>query len=131
MRVFVDTSAFLALIDSNDKNNSTAIEKWDHLVELDSVLLSHNYIAVETIALVQNRFGMDPLEPLVERIFPAVKFKWIDKDFHETVLKQHCRRSSKSISFVDSVSFQFLEEESISRAFVFDSDFKQEDLEIL
>ncbi|MBW1698131.1 MAG: hypothetical protein JRH18_09280 [Deltaproteobacteria bacterium] len=42
-RVFVDTSAFYALMDRSDRNHSKAALLWKHLLQEEYYLLTSNY----------------------------------------------------------------------------------------
>ena len=59
MNIFVDTSAFLAVLDRNDHNHKKAAPYWEKIIKRGDVLLCHNYILVETSALILRRFGME------------------------------------------------------------------------
>ena len=58
-RVFVDTSAFYALMDRSDKNYEQAAALWKDLVEKDLYLNTSNYVIVETLAILQSRLGFE------------------------------------------------------------------------
>jgi predicted nucleic acid-binding protein len=73
VRVFVDTSAFLAVLDADDTHHPAARHVWEELLTEGTSLVCHNYVLVETLALVQNRLGMavvqtfqNDIEPLLE-----------------------------------------------------------------
>ena len=55
--IFVDTSAIYALADRGDKNHAKAVKRFDAFVIGGEPLLIHNYIIVESFALLQHRLG--------------------------------------------------------------------------
>ncbi|MDL1961438.1 MAG: hypothetical protein LWX01_07015 [Deltaproteobacteria bacterium] len=57
--VFVDTSAFYALMDRSDNNFEKAAGLWRSFLEKDFYLQTSNYIIVETLALLQSRLGFE------------------------------------------------------------------------
>jgi predicted nucleic acid-binding protein len=59
MRVFIDTSAFYALLDRDDANHQRAKDVWTNLLKNENTLLTSNYVLVETFALVQHRLGIE------------------------------------------------------------------------
>jgi hypothetical protein len=59
MNIFVDTSAFLAVLDGSDKKHTVARLYWEKIIRSGDVLLCHNYILVETSALILRRLGME------------------------------------------------------------------------
>lgn len=61
MNVFIDTSAFLAVLDESDINHAAAKTFWNKTISGEDLLLCHNYILVETSALVLRRLGMEAI----------------------------------------------------------------------
>jgi predicted nucleic acid-binding protein len=57
--VFIDTSAFYAVLDADDQSHSEAVREWNHFLDEEAVLLTTNYILVETSALLQSRIGSE------------------------------------------------------------------------
>ena len=47
MRIFIDTSAFYALLDRDDKNHQKGKKAWREMIEGDSTLGTSNYILAE------------------------------------------------------------------------------------
>jgi len=58
-RIFVDTSAFYALLDRDDRNHQKAKKKWAEILEATPALVTSNYVLVETLALLQSRLGLE------------------------------------------------------------------------
>ena len=56
--IFIDTAAFYALIDARDPNHGAARLTMERLRATDASLLTHEYILVETTALIQRRLGI-------------------------------------------------------------------------
>ena len=48
MTVFVDTSAFLAVLDADDVNHFQASRVWQDLITQEVPLVCNNYVLVET-----------------------------------------------------------------------------------
>ena len=61
MKLFVDTSALLCLLNATDVNYSPAKAIWEGLIGADTELVTHNYVLVETSALVLRRLGLEAL----------------------------------------------------------------------
>ncbi len=74
MRVFIDTSAFYALLDRTDEHHLKAGREWNRILDVNYTLVTSNYILVETLALVQGRLGMEAVRRFQEDIFPS--FPW-------------------------------------------------------
>lgn len=52
MIVFVDTSAFLAMLDANERNHAKASLAWKSLVQGDASLMCTSYVLLETTSLL-------------------------------------------------------------------------------
>jgi predicted nucleic acid-binding protein len=122
MTVLVDTSAIYALLDEDDRRHAAAVDYFraqigatDHAV--------HNYVLVESIALVQHRLGVEAVRRLVDAIQPVFEVIWVDPDVHERAADRLLRDDKRRLSLVDQVSFEVMRRHGIDRAFAFDDDF--------
>ncbi len=131
MRVFIDTSAFLAFLDADDAKHQEARVIWQQLLSQNHVLVCHNYILLETIALIQRRFGLEAVQAFHDAIFPLPKIEWIDETFHTRGITAVLVASRKKLSLVDCVSFEVMRHLDLSQAFCFDKHFAQQGFEIL
>ncbi len=57
MRIFIDTSAFYALLDRDDANHKNASRIWKEILGNKNILVTSNYVLVESFALIQHRLG--------------------------------------------------------------------------
>ncbi len=73
---FVDMSALYAVLDRDDANHDVARQTWDRLLQSPEALMTHNYVLVETAAIVQNRLGMPAVRAFQERIVPILQVHW-------------------------------------------------------
>ena len=124
MTVFVDTSALLATLDADDMNHASASDVLRRYV--DAPLVTHNYVVLETTALLQRRFGLAAVRLLSERLLPALTVVWIDADRHERAMTSLLTRRRRSVSLVDWASFDLMRERGIQDAFAYDDDFSRE-----
>lgn len=77
MKVFVDTSAFLALINADDSFHVQASTLFSRLLTSGALLYTTNYVIVETIAVLQNRHGLEPAYDFIDNILPVINIEWI------------------------------------------------------
>jgi uncharacterized protein len=119
--VFVDTSAFVALLDEDDGRHAEAAMEFRWLATNGS-LVTHNYIEVETVALVRKRLGIRAVQRLTDYLLPVVRTIWVDAATHSSALMVH--RSGGAPSFVDQVSFAIMRQNGLEIAFAFDGDFQ-------
>lgn len=122
--IFVDTSALYALADSADPNHEKARRILEGLLDRQEVLLTHSYVLVESIALVQHRLGTSPAVHLAES--RGFEVEWVDAARHREAVRALRARRRRRVSFVDLVSFGVMRARGIGTAFAFDEDFKRE-----
>ena len=92
------------------------------LLESDD-LVSHNYVVVETSALVQRRLGPRAVRALHSDLLGPVDVEWIDESLHESGVAALLAARGGALSLVDCVSFEVMRRRGIARAFAFDRDF--------
>ena len=78
MTVFVDTSAFYAILDAAVVEHEPARERWTALLAGDETLVTSNYAIVETAAFVQRRLGLAAVEIFFRDMLPAVRGLFLD-----------------------------------------------------
>jgi len=131
MNVFVDTSALLAVLDADDANHQAAGPFWEKIVAGGDTLVSHNYILVETSALVARKLGLEALRVFETDIVPLLRVVWVTRDIHESAAGAQLLASRRSLSLVDCVSFEVMRRTGIRGAFTFDRHFQEYGHEIL
>lgn len=125
MNVFVDTSALYALLDEDDEQHDRAKVAFNTLRDRRELLVTHAYVVVETLALVQARLGRSIVARLVEGILPVVESRPVSADLHYRALAAYLADEGDR-SFVDWTSFTFARDEGIDAAFAFDADFERQ-----
>jgi len=131
VKVFVDTSAFVAVLDTDDGNHLKAARAWGRLVTGNDILVSSNYILVETFTLIQHRLGIDAVRAFQENVVPMLTVEWVDESTHRTGVMGVLTAGRKKLSLVDCVSFDIMRQLGIQSAFTFDRHFKKQGFECL
>ena len=126
MNVFVDSSALFAVLNAEDPNHKKAFEMWRRFLAEDTVLVTTNYVLVETVAVVQRRFGMEAVRTFQNDIVPALTILWIDKAVHQAGALGMIAAGSRTLSLVDCVSFHVMRQHGITAAFAFDQHFEEQ-----
>jgi predicted nucleic acid-binding protein len=125
---FIDTSVLYALLATDVEEHAAARDTFTDLARTDR-LVTHAYVEVETISLVQRRLGMPAIERLVRNILPAIDVETVQPELHRRAREELLRTGSRSVSFVDRVSFAFMREQGIRLALAIDDDFAREGFE--
>lgn len=126
MSVFVDTSAFYALLDREDANHNRAKAAWSELLRSGETLTTSNYVLVETSALVQRRLGLAALRAFSEDIVPVLTKHWIGEKTHASAIATVLTATRKKLSLVDCASFLVMREAGLHRTFTFDRHFAEQ-----
>jgi len=127
--IYIDTSAFFAMISFDDPNHDVAVETWTKLIENNERVICNNYILVESIALIQSRIGMEAVAVLHNDIIPFVDVEWLDEDSHNAIMEMVIRTNRRVISLVDQASFNTMRRHRINTAFTFDEHFSEQGFE--
>lgn len=130
MNIFVDTSAFLAVLDKDDANHAQAATFWEKIVSGDDSLLCHNYILVETSALVLRRLGTDAVRVFEQDAVPILRVIWVSDDIHFAAVSAHLVAGRRSLSLVDCASFEVMRRTGVRTAFAFDRHFEAAGYEV-
>jgi predicted nucleic acid-binding protein len=126
MSVFVDTSAFLAIVGPSDTNHAAASTAWETLTLRGEELIVTNYILLETFALVQRRFGLTILRALQQTVVPYIQTYWVDASIHALGVVALLAANRRQLSLVDCTSFQVMRQLGIDTVFAFDEHFAEQ-----
>ena len=125
-RVFIDTSAYVAIAIRGDENHRQAVAMLRALTDRRSRLYTTNFVAAETHAFVLARAARDlalqSLE-LIDHGFEEVVRVGADDERQARAILTRFR--DKDYSLVDAMSFSVMDRLGISVAFAFDRHFVQ------
>jgi len=125
--LFIDTSAFIALIDKDDQYHAQAREFYQKKLNPLFKLITTNFVVCETINFLRARL---PLKYAVEYRDDIISSKIVSiihitpnmENSAFTVMKRH---KDKNYSFTDCTSFVVMKELGVSTSFTFDDHFRQ------
>lgn len=126
-QIFVDTSAFTALANSQDRFHDQAGKIYRQLLQGKVEFVTSDYILAETYTLIRVRVNHRLAVVFGESLrtkhdINVVKIDDARLDRAWEIFKLH---KDKTFSFVDCTSFALMEKEKILEAFAFDTHFKQ------
>lgn len=131
MKLFVDTSAILAILNSDDQFHDQAKIEWIRIIDSGDILFSSNYIIIETISLLQRRFGTVAVRLFCDGFQPLLNLVWVDEKIHESALNVVKTINHRNLSFVDCTSFEIMRRMGIENVFSFDSHFTDQGFSIV
>jgi predicted nucleic acid-binding protein len=125
IRVFVDTSAILALLIASDVAHPSACRAFERLKEAEASLVTTSYVLVDTYALLGRRIGMSAVADFRERFAPLLEVIWVDAALHEQALDALLADGRSDSSLVDSSSFIAARQQQVDAVFAFDRHFEE------
>lgn len=126
MSVFVDTSALVAVLHAGDENHTRAARSFRALLESDEELVTTSYVLVETVALLQHRFGLAAVRGFQDAVVPVLGVVWVDAELHAEGAAALLTAGRRELSLVDCVSFACMRRQGLTRAFHFDRHFRDQ-----
>jgi predicted nucleic acid-binding protein len=129
--VFVDTSAFCALLNADDQEHERITPIWAALREANAGLLTTNYVALETIAVLQNRLGLAAVRAFLDGMIPVLEIEWVHPEADQAAAEALVAANRRELSLVDCVSFAAMRRLGLRRAFTLDPHFSEQGFECL
>jgi predicted nucleic acid-binding protein len=120
--LFVDTSALYALLDGDDPRHGDAQRFWAAL-DPNEPLLTHDYVVVETSALVQRRLGIEALQALIDELMLPISTLFVERAVHDAAVSAVLTARLRQLSLVDAVSFEVMRRAGVRKAFAFGEHF--------
>jgi len=132
-KVFVDTSAFVALRNRAEREHASARATLGRLVAERASLFTSNYVFAETYTALLVRIGRAEAIEWGRRFraSEAIELVRIEEAVDEdawSILESH---ADKQWSYVDAASFALMEREGTAEAFAFDRHFVQRGLTLV
>lgn len=131
MRIFIDTSAFYALLDRDDGHHPRAKRAWTELLKAVHSLVTSNYVLLETFALLQNRLGIEAARAFHDDVLPLIHIEFVASETYRSGVAALLSASRRDLSLVDCVSFEVMRISGINTVFAFDKHFKEQGFVIL
>lgn len=126
MAVMVDTSAIIAILDAYDVRHAEADAVWRELVGNGEVMHISNYALLETISLVQRRFGPEAAARTIGEMEPLFTVHWVNADLHSAAEALFLTSSGarRSASLVDCVVYMESRRLGVRAVFTYDKHFR-------
>ncbi len=131
MNIFVDTAAFLAVLNANDRFHPAAKQTWKEILSPEKTFFTSNYIILETTALLQHRFGIEALRLFENDILPVFETVWVDETIHKQGLSALLTANRRNLSLVDCTSFEIIRQRGLDAVFTFDPHFLEQGFNVI
>lgn len=128
--VFLDTSAFYALLDAEQRFHGDAKQTWERLLsgarQAQTLLVTHQAVVVEVSVLTSRRLGLRAVRQLHDGLLPVAEIVWIDERLHGRATAAMFAAGRRHVSLVDWLSFEVMRDRRIRHAFTFDGHFREQ-----
>lgn len=123
--VFVDTSAWVALADSDDSYHSKASKIYPRLLKESKNLVTSNFIIAETYILILKTIGRKAALNFLESISasPRILIIYSNHGLENEAINILNKFNDHNFSYTDAVSFAMMQHQGIKKAFSFDKHF--------
>ena len=129
--IYVDTSAFYALLDRADKYHGPARTLWPELLKDDIALVTSNYTVSETVTVLQYRIGFDAAKLWCRDVLRVMDVYWVDEAIHQKAHAVWMNLGYRRFSLVDCVSFVIMHQKHIEKVFGFKASYIEQGFELL
>ena len=123
--VFIDTSAFLAVLDKEDRCHPDSLKKWTRLANNRAEVWTTDYVRLESWSLIQRRLGPQAVMTFQDDWLPLCKIHQVGSDGFERAAAQWRIAQRRNLSLVDLTSFDAMRRLAIRMALAFDGHFQE------
>ncbi len=125
-KVFVDTSAWIMLINKSEQQHSEAVNIYSLLQDVK--LVTSNYVLSETYPWLRKRNSFKSAYSFLQSIWRKAELNQLDLIYAAPVLEKQAgqllyKYAEHEISYADAVSFAIMKNMGIKTAFAYDKHF--------
>lgn len=125
MKIFVDASAYLSVLNKKDSNHERALKISEELFLGSGEFVTSNIVIYEVYTVlslrVDKKLALD-FKEIIDR--DQTEVVYLDKKLDSLAWDIFQKQTSKNVSFFDCSSFAVMRDLGIKAVFSFDSDFK-------
>ena len=110
MKLFIDTSAFVALEDGDDQHHVRARHLFRRIGRDRPVLVTSNAILIETISLIGARLYPKRAVEFVRRLHASqvIRVVYLNDEIEKLAIRTYERFNESRLSFTDCTSFELI-----------------------
>lgn len=127
MKIFIDTGAFIALIDLDDENHKAAKTFYNNATEKGTRFVTTNFVVCETMNYLRARVSHNVSTIFKENLKKSglIEITNISPHIEDTAFAIFKQDADKDFSFTDCTSFSIMKSLKLTKAFAFDKHFEQ------
>jgi hypothetical protein len=129
MKVFVDTSAWIAFFVQADKFHNRAVK---FLKKEEPILITSDLVFTELLVVLERLVDHSLLIKIGDAVLDRTRlFLTMDKAVRKLAWQKLKSAKSKKVSYVDWINFALMKENNLDKIFSFDRHFDQMEIERL
>lgn len=130
MKVFIDTSAFIAYFIKQEIHNKEVTRKYEVYRRQKATFLTSNYIICELLTWFNAKYHKSVLEKVISTLGrleneKEISVLYIDRVITKKSMEILTKFSDHKISFTDATSYVLYKDFSLDEIFTLDDDFKK------
>ncbi|MCA2693027.1 MAG: type II toxin-antitoxin system VapC family toxin [Microcystis sp. M144S2] len=127
MKVFIDTAAWIALVNQRDDLHYPTLEASKKLRQAQSTLITTEFVLLEVADGLCNLSTRSSAINFIESLYrlPKLKIIQLDQSLYQKGWQLYKQRLDKEWSLTDCISFVVMKQEIITQAFTSDRHFEQ------
>ena len=134
--VFIDSTAWLAILDENNINFKMAREFYEKLLDQNARLITNNIVIDETLTALKTNFGHEFAQKFLEIIDESVlsinlKVDWISRRIRRNAINNFLKSSSKHLQLRHHYINESLKRKKIDIVFSYDQNLKSFDFPVM
>ena len=130
--LFVDSSAWIALVSASDGFHANADAHFREAVRTRTTLLTTNLVLAEVHRLILHRVGPGAARMALDLVAasPLVNLEHATASHHDAARRWLARLGDQRVTYTDAVSFAVMTSRRCRTALTFDSDFARAGFEV-
>lgn len=134
--VFIDATAWLAILDENNINYNIAREFYEKLLDQNSRLVTSSVVIDETLSALKSNFGNEFAQKFLEIIDESVlsinlKVDWISRRIRRNALNNFLKSSSGDLQLRHYYINESLKRKKVDIVFSYDQNLKSFDFPVM
>lgn len=124
-QLFVDTGAWIALVDADDQYHERAAQAYPGLLQKYQRLVTTNLVIAEAYIAIRRALTHQAAMAFLDRLSqsPRIEKVYSDPALEATAYELLRQYDDQDFSYVDAVSFALMRQRGITEAFAFDRHF--------
>lgn len=134
--VFVDTSAWIAILDEKNSNYSSARKYFEKLLELNTRLVTNSLVIDDTLLFLKQDYGSEFAKKFLDIIDESamsinLRVDWISRRLRRNTLNNFLKSSNRTLSVKHFYVHETIKRKKVDIVFSYDQSLKYFDFPVM